>query len=92
MAERKPVRFIPMPRFPPAVMLGVKNVKPTSTTIAAQRPCVFFAEGTALNEYSLSSACGFRLVCSLIMFLPFNPDLHAMPLGRHLKHVMKIVS
>ena len=53
-----------MPRFPPAVMLGEKNVKPTRTTIAAQSPCTFMEAGTAESDHSLSSTV-FFITCSL---------------------------
>ena len=67
MEMRKPLSVSPMPRLPPAVMLGVKKVKPTSTTIAAHMPCTFLSFGTALREYSESSAWTFFSFSSLIV-------------------------
>ena len=53
-----------MPRFPPAVMLGEKNVKPTRTTIAAHSPCTFIEAGTAESDHSLSSTTVFFITRS----------------------------
>ena len=63
------LRERPMPRLPPAVILGVKKVNPTRTTIAAHSPCFCIAFGTADREYSVSFFTFFKSFADIFLLL-----------------------